>query len=101
MAKVVKMGKVNTEMMAPRFTGAELNVHWVHEDINPNSYGCTGCGLVWSRKWQAESCEERGHVRQFEQRYGGIVENNIHKGYKAYTRYAVGRDKAIRKAVTA
>ena len=101
MAKVVRMGKINTTMMAPRFTGVELNVHWVHEDINPNSYGCTGCGLVWSRKWQAETCEEREHVRQFEQRYGGIVENNVHKGYKAYTRSAIGRDKAIRRAVTA
>ena len=106
MAKVVRMGKVDTTMMAPRFTGAELNVHWVHEDIKPNSYGCTGCGLVWSRKWQAESCEERGHVSEFEQRYGGRFEQMLggperHIGYTAYTRYAIGRDKAIREAVTA
>jgi len=106
MSKVVRMGKVNTTMMSPRFTGAELNVHWVHEDINPNSYGCTGCGLVWSRKWQAESCEERAHVRQFEQRYGGRVEQMVggqprHVDYTAYTRSAIGRDKAIRRAVTA
>jgi len=103
MAKVVRMGKVDTTMMVPRFTGVELNVHWISEDIKPNSYGCTACGLIWSRKWQAESCEGRGHVREFDQKYGGYVENNIHKGFKAYRRYAIGRDKGIQveEAVTA
>ena len=97
MSKVLRLDKVEAETMVPHFTGEALEVHWVPEDITPNSYGCAGCGLVWSRRWQAETCEERGHVSQFDQRYGGRFENGVHKGFTAYTRYAIRRSKAARQ----
>ena len=95
MSNIVKLDVVETEMMEMRFSGVELNVSYEQVGIQSNSYGCTGCGLVWDRKWYAEQCEDRNHVSKWEQRYGGIVENNIHKNYKAYQRNARGYRKDI------
>ena len=93
MAKIVKMGKVQAEAMVAY--GVPAGIQWSPEGITPNSYGCVGCGLVWSRKWQASSCEERSHVRAFAQHYGGYMLNGVHVGGKTYTRTALSRDEAI------
>tara|TARA_Y100000310_G_scaffold249788_1_gene255910 strand:- start:1552 stop:1848 length:297 start_codon:yes stop_codon:yes gene_type:complete len=95
MSEIVKLDVVETEMMEMRLSGEALNVSYEQVGIQANSYGCTGCGLVWDRKWYAEQCEDRNHVSKWEQRYGGIVENNIHKNYKAYQRNARGYRKDI------
>jgi len=56
---------------------------------------CEGCGLVWTRRAQAEGCERRGHVSAFEDGPYGVraVVNNVPVGHLHYfTRRAVRRD---------
>jgi len=89
MAAVRKLGKVQSGAMVPHVSGD--SIWWEEERIEPHSYACLGCGNVWSRKWQAETCEDRGHVASFAQRYGGFVENGIHKGSVEYTRQRIDR----------
>jgi hypothetical protein len=93
MSSVRQLGKVEAEAMEMRFSGDSLSVSYVQADIKPFSYACLGCGLIWSRKWHAETCEERGHVATWEQCYGGLVENGEYRPAKTYTRRAIGRRK--------
>jgi hypothetical protein len=62
---------------------------------NAHLWKCSGCGLCWSRRRQAEDCEHRGHVARYEDGpYGvrfilnGVPQGDIHY----YTRQAVRRD---------
>jgi hypothetical protein len=64
------------------------------------AWRCDGCGLVWDRKWHAESCPSRNHATRWEQRYGGRVENGRHVGYTAYTRAAIRRERVEAPAAT-
>ena len=65
---------------------------WHSKDIEVSLTACSSCGLLWDRKWQAESCEERGHVESFPQHYGGYVENDEYKPSKTYIRKSYGRN---------
>ena len=91
MSKVKYMGHVSTAMMEPRLSGQD--VYYAEVDINNPSYACmdTACGLIWDRKHHAESCESRGHVSQWHQGYGGMVEHGIYKPAQTYPRTAIGK----------
>ena len=96
MSSIVKVGKADTAMMEMRFSGADMNISYAEVGIEANTYACTGCGLVWDRKWYAETCESRNHVPSWEQRYGGYIENGVPKGYKGYVRQALQRRLDLR-----
>jgi len=56
---------------------------------------CDRCGLVWTRRAQADGCERRGHVSSFEDGPYGVraLVNNVQVGDPHYfTRRAVRRD---------
>ena len=95
MSSIVRVGRVSTSMMEPNMM-SEVDI-WREVGIEANTYGCTGCGLVWDRKWYAEQCEDRNHAHTWEQRYGGRIENERHVGYKAYSRTALAYRKDIVK----
>ena len=78
--------KVTTTMM-------ETNdgVSWHPKSIDVRLTACSSCGLTWDRKWQAQTCENRGHVKSFPQHYGGIIENGVYKPRSTYVRRAYGR----------
>jgi len=88
MSEIKKLGKIEHEIMEPRWLGGP-NVTYELVNVTSWAYLCLGCSQAWAIKWHARECEKRGHVRQWEQRYGGYTENGIHKGYKAYQRYAL------------
>ena len=76
---------------------------WIQKDIRTNLWMCEGCGLVWTRQWQAETCADgtypifnangfgktydRDHCESFPQWY---VMKYTGKKY-AYIRTAFGR----------
>ena len=99
MSNIVKLNTVDSSMMEMRVSGHDMNVTYEEVHIQANTYACVGCGLVWDRKWYAETCEKRNHVSKWEQRYGGIFENNIHKNYRAYTRTALHCRPDIREEI--
>ena len=62
---------------------------------NAGLWRCNGCGLVWTRKHQAENCEARKHVSSFQDGPYGVtyVLNGIPQGNPHYyTRKAARRD---------
>tara|TARA_Y100000593_G_scaffold80485_1_gene150284 strand:+ start:323 stop:592 length:270 start_codon:yes stop_codon:yes gene_type:complete len=63
--------------------------YWM-KGISPTLYACGECKLMWDRKWQAQECGNRNHVKSFQQHYGGIVENNVYKPRASYTRKSYG-----------
>jgi len=79
--------KVTTTMMET--TNGET---WHEKSIEVSLTACSSCGLLWDRKWQAESCEKRGHVESFPQHYGGYVENGVYKPANTYIRKSYGRN---------
>lgn len=88
MSAIRKVGKTSTRMMEMR--GWE-EVYYSEVGIQANTYACTDCGLVWDRKWYAETCEDRNHISTWEQKYGGRIENGRYIGYTAYVREAIYR----------
>jgi len=88
---VTRMGsKRRHDIMEARLSG-DADVTYIERSIEGYAWACDGCGLLWEKKWHAEKCESRGHVKSFDQRYGGYVENGVWRGGKAYTRFAIGR----------
>jgi len=95
MSKVTKAGEGDLEMMEPHVSTDSV---WYVETRKPGAtmWRCEGCGLVWTRRHQAEGCEGRGHVPKYEDGPYGVTAmvngkpvGNIHY----FTRYAVRRDK--------
>ena len=55
---------------------------------------CTDCGLVWTRKWHAETCAERKHVSHWLQRYPkGPIVNGKPSRVDEYPRDAIRRQE--------
>jgi len=95
MSKVRNLGKTTAETMEPIVRNLSAAAEWRHSTFEGHLWGCVGCGLVWDRKWHATNCEDRKHVARWEQRYGGITENGVHKGGRTYPRIARGRRRDI------
>ena len=95
MSKVKNLGKTMSIKMEPVIHNLGASVEWDEQSFEGHLWGCVGCGLVWDRKWHASDCEKRNHVVRWAQRYGGWVENGVHKGGRSYPRIARGRNKAI------
>ena len=95
MSKVQNLGKTTSETMEPIVRNLEAAAEWQLSTFEGHLWGCMGCGLVWDRKWHASDCEKRNHVVRWAQRYGGRVENGVHKGGRSYPRIARARNKAI------
>jgi hypothetical protein len=92
MSSVTRRDKINTEIMEPHLT--QNTFYYVETTVEQvSSWRCDGCGLVWEKKWHAESCENRDHKTSFEQRYGGTIVNGKHVGYRAFVRKAMRREK--------
>lgn len=87
----VRMERASTIVMEPHADGS------YHEHTIQGAYlwKCSECGLVWEKKWHAESCTQRSHVESFEQGpYGvqGVVNGQPVGNLYWYTRRAVRRD---------
>jgi hypothetical protein len=88
--KVYKMEKGEATWMEPLLTdGMIATYHEVHKADKPR-WKCK-CGLVWTMKHDAQSCEARGHKDNYELVYGGRIVNGQHVNG---TRYVI---KAVRK----
>src|SRR5512141_2061531 len=87
--------KVTHEIMEPYLSGDMLTYH--EESITTNTWRCNACGLIWAKKWYAETCASRNHKTSFDQVYHYRPEGFLTHGRYAetrYTRYALGRDKS-------
>jgi len=81
------------QIMEVTNVSVEGNATYKERTITGFAWACDSCGLIWEKKWHAEGCTGRGHLRSFEQRYGGYVENGIHRGGTSFTRQSIGRMK--------
>ena len=91
-AKIAMKEKAKVTIMEPIFTGYD-SVTWKETEIVKNLWQCTGCGLVWQMKHEAEKCEGRKHAPRYVRYYGGYFENGVHRGGKQIEFYAVRREK--------
>lgn len=91
MSNVTRQEKIETEAMEAHLSGD--SVFYVEKLYTANAWRCDGCGLVWEKRHQAQECESRKHVTQFDQHYGGTVINGVHQGGSKFTRYAIRREK--------
>ena len=89
MSAIRKMDKVEAAYMEPHISGN--TVFYSENSGEFNSYACLGCGWIWDRKWQAETCEGRRHASRFEQGYGGGGVNGVYKPATTFIRTPVGR----------
>jgi hypothetical protein len=93
---VTRVGsKREHNVMEPILTPDGSDAGYVERTIEGFAWMCDDCGLIWEKKWHAETCIRRSHVRVWEQRYGGYVENGIHRGGKAFPRVAIGRRPVV------
>lgn len=89
---------ITHEIMEPHLSGDSVYYH--EESIEGCAYRCNGCGLMWAKRWYAETCEKRGHKTSFDQVYTYRPEGFLTHGRYAenrYTRYALGRDRQFVK----
>jgi len=86
---VTKINEIEHQVMEPRVTGD--SVSYIEKTIKGFAWMCEGCNLVWAKRWYAETCSDRNHKPEFEQHYGGYIENGARKGGTSYTRISLGR----------
>jgi hypothetical protein len=92
MSNVTRREQAATEMMTATMSGN----YEPHTLEYAHLWRCDGCGLVWQKRWHAETCEGRGHKTSFQQGPYGVqrVENGKAVGTLTYyTRQAVRREK--------
>lgn len=83
-----QMEKIVAGTMEPLIDG-----DWRETNVEKYAYQCTGCGLVWSREWHADTCRDRGHVSEWQQRYtSGPVVNGRPTHERFYPRIALRRE---------
>lgn len=91
---VTRIGdKRNHQVMEVTHVYEDGSATYAERTITGFAWGCDSCGLIWEKKWHAESCSQHGHQPRFEQHYGGYVVNGQHRGGTSYTRHAIGRVK--------
>jgi hypothetical protein len=91
MSKSTFVEASETAVMEPTITGT-----YVERTVKSALWRCEGCGLVWEKRWHAETCESRGHKDRFAQGPYGVqrMENGKLVGtLHWYERRAVRRDR--------
>jgi hypothetical protein len=94
--QTIKSWKVEHEVMEARLSGSD-SLTYIEKTVSGNAHKCVECGLVWAKRWHAETCASRNHETAFVQRYAYKPEGYATNGkvaWNSYTRYALGRDKA-------
>jgi hypothetical protein len=87
MSAIRPMNTTDHAVMEPLYDGG-----FRETTITSRSYQCLGCGLVWAKRWHAETCEERRHVATWQQRYvTGPIVNGRPYAERFYPRYAIER----------
>ena len=92
MSTVTRREVSETSVMEPTLAGSYVETVLEQTHL----WRCDGCGLVWEKRWHAQSCEERGHARSFDQGPYGVryVENGRPVGnLRWYRRSAVRRER--------
>jgi len=93
-SSVTRCEPLRLATMDPILVGDGLD--YVEIDVEGYGWRCDGCGLVWTRKWHAETCESRSHASSFEQGPYGVTHtlNGVPQGpnIRYYTRRAYRRD---------
>lgn len=92
MSAIRKLETVAHQIMEPHLSGDSLTYH--EAEIESPAYQCLApnCGLVWAKKWHAETCEQHGHRPTWQQMYCQGVENGQPIKPVYYPRYALRRD---------
>lgn len=95
---ITKREAIETTTMEAYLSGD--NVRYEEELIKKFAWRCNGCGLVWTRKSQAEGCKARGHETFYVDRYPiiGIGQNGVKvvTGYNEYKREAIRRELPLK-----
>lgn len=60
--KITKVGRTVTGVMEPMMDGSFRETSY-----EGNLWRCEECGLVWDKKWYAETCAQREHATSFQQ----------------------------------
>lgn len=90
MSSVTACEAATIETMEPLYSGGFQEAAY-----QGRLWRCGGCGLVWTRRYQAEGCEARGHVPSYDDGPYGVramVNNQLVGNLHWYTRRAVRRD---------
>ena len=96
-SRVSRLEARKTTIMEPVLSGD--SVVYRQADVDGYLWRCEDCGLVWDKKWYADSCSKRSHVPSFEQGPYGVthMENGVPQGrLYYYTRRAIRRDRVVR-----
>lgn len=94
MSAARKMEPIEAAVMEPTMDGS-FNEY----SVQKHAWMCEGCRLVWSRKAQAEDCEQRGHVSSYQQRYvTGPIVNGKPYTERFYDRLAIRREPLVETA---
>jgi len=83
--------------MVPYLSGAD-SLRWQEEEIQGYAWRDNKCGLVWTRKHQAENCESRDHQISYEDSYPQVGPPNAN-GQREVT-YNVFVRRAIRREIS-
>jgi hypothetical protein len=86
-SNVTQREQIEAETSEPTMGGT-----YVEKTYQGFAWRCDGCGLVWSKRHQAEGCEARGHRAGYTARYGGRVVNGVWGGGTEYPRRALRRE---------
>lgn len=87
--KAIQREEIETTVMEPMLNGG------YHErTYAAHAWQCPSCGLVWDKKWYAESCATRNHAPSFQQRYGvrGTLNGKPYGNIYYVTRQSLRRD---------
>jgi hypothetical protein len=90
--KVTRCEERPSTFMTPLMDGGYAE----HTAEQAHAWRCDGCGLVWEKRWHAETCTKRGHKTSFVQGPYGVrgVENGKLIGTPTYyTRRAIRREQ--------
>src|SRR5947209_6288837 len=89
MSTVTRRETIETSTMDALYEGG-----YAQRDLTKRAWCCDGCGLVWTRRSQAESCESRGHVPQYVDTYyyQVVIEGHAQIVEQSYPRVALRRE---------
>ena len=89
MSEIRRVAPTEATIMEPYLVGDGLEYR--ETTVKKWSWQCLGCGLLWSIKWHAESCERRDHAPRWEQMYCRGTENGQPINPRYYPRISLGR----------
>ena len=99
MSKVTIQEPILTGVMQAHVS--DRSVTFAEASYQGNAWRCEGCGLVWEKRWHAETCDKRDHRTSFVQQYfrpgpgpmGNAIVDGVYQGkVLEYTRQSIRRD---------